>query len=175
MRPGQALFSAVQFLITVLVLGVGGFFLFLPFAPHMRFQIASLFFQREAVFLFIGSGFLGLGVILLIGFYFMNRHTYYQLEMKAEKHTAAVEVELLRKMMALYWKKAFPEKDLTTNVLLHQGKEIEVVVEVSHMKEEEEREFLKKVEKEVGAFLEDQLGYSREFLLTVVRFHRPER
>ena len=167
MRSGQALFAAVQLLFTALVLCIGGFFLCLPFAPHMRFHLASLLSERDDLFLILGSGFLGLGVILLIGFYFMNRHSYYQLEMK-HKHIAAVEVDLLRKLIAIYWKKAFPEKDLSTDVLLHQGKKIEVVVEVPSMSIDEQQQLLEKVEKEIGELLEGQVGYGGEFLFTVL-------
>ena len=97
----------------------------------------------------------------------MNRHSYYQLEMK-HKHTAAVEVDLLRKLIAIYWKKAFPEKDLSTDVLLHQGKKIEVVVEVPSMSIDEQQQLLERVEKEIGELLEGQVGYGGEFLFTVL-------
>ena len=168
MRPGHVLFSAVQLLITAVLLCVGGFFFFLPWAPHMRLQLISLFSEREDLFILIGSGFLGLGLILLIGFYFMNRHSYYQLEMKDDKHTAAVEILLLRKSVELYWKRLFPDKDLSTDVLLHHGQKIEVIVELPSMSQEEEQLLLEKAEKEIGALLTNQIGYFKEFLFTVL-------
>lgn len=167
MRPGHGLFSAVQFLIVAILLCVGGFFFFLPWAPHTRFQLISLISERVDLFTLIGSGFLGFGLLLSIGLYFMNRQSYYQVEMKHDKHTAAVELLLLRKSVEIYWKRLFPDKDLSTDVLLHAGKKIEVIVELPSMSPEEEQMLLSKVEKEIGALLTHQIGYFKEFLFTV--------
>ncbi len=111
---------------------------------------------------------MGLGVLLLIGFYFMNRHSTYQLSMKHEKYKTDVDLALLRRMVGLYWKGRFPEKILSTDVLLHGEKKVEVVVEVPEMSEGEEQVLMERVEEEVGALLEKQLGYCGEFLFTVM-------
>lgn len=166
MKSGQVLFATVQLLITAVVFCTGGLFLCLPFAPHVRFKLASLFSARDDLFLVLGSGLLGLGVILLIGFYFMNRHSYYQIELKHNKHAAAADVEILRKLIAIYWKQSFPEKNLSSDVVVH-GKKIEVIVEVPPMSLDEQEELIEKVEKEIGELLEKQVGYEREFLFTV--------
>ncbi|MFS8563835.1 MAG: hypothetical protein LVR00_05775 [Rhabdochlamydiaceae bacterium] len=168
MKSGQALFATVQLLITAVVFFTGGLFLCLPFVPHMRFKLASLFSARDALFLILGSGLLGLGIILLIGFYFMNRHSYYQLEMRHHKHTAAADVALLRSLIAIYWKQSFPEKNLSSDIVIH-GKKIEVIVEVPPMGLDEQERLIENAEKEIGELLEKQVGYQREFLFTVLK------
>lgn len=168
MRPVQALFSAVQFLITALLICAGGFFLSLPWAPHMRFHLASLFSERDGLLTFIGCAFLGLGVLLLVGFYFMNRHVSYQLSMKHEKYKTDVDVALLRTMISVYWKEHFSEKALSIDVLLHSGKKMEVIVEIPEMTPDNQQGLMEKAEEEIGALLEKQLGYGEEFLFKVV-------
>lgn len=158
----NSLFSAVQFLMVAAVLACGCFTMALPWAPQVRFKLAA-FLDRTDLFLPLGLMITFLGFILLVGFYWMNRKRYYQVAMKAK-----IEEDLILKILTAYWKKVFPEHDLTTDVFIHRNQKIEFIVEVPTLQAKEQKSMLNKVEAEVGHLLAEQLGYKREFLLTVI-------
>lgn len=162
MRIGNALFSAIQFLITVGVLLGGLFFLILPRCPHVQVKLARFFLERGDFFLFMGMVLLGLGIALCLSFYALNRRSYYQIEMK--KGTIVYPL-LIQKILETYWEKSFPKMDLTTNIIVHKDQVLEIVVRSSLFLEVAD---LEKIESEVGALLMVQLGYKKDFLLTVV-------
>lgn len=166
MRTGNLLFSAVQFLLATAILCSGGFIAALSIAPKVRFQLAQFFFERDDLLLPLGLVLLLIGLILLVGFYFMYRKQYYQVELKASVHN--VEIALLQSTLSVYWKKLFPEHDLSTDVFLHKDQKIELVAEVPTLSLEEHEKLLQKVEKEVSALISYQLGYRKDLLLTVV-------
>jgi len=168
MRPSQALLSLVQFLMTAVLLCLGGFFLFLPYAPHLRLQLSSLFSEREDIFWLMGGIFLGLGIVLLIGFYLMNRHSYYQLRMNNEKHRTTVDLDVLRQNLDIYWKNLFPNQNLTVDIFLHHDKTVEILVEIPRMGWKEERVILERLERDASALLKNHLDYSVLFFCTVL-------
>jgi hypothetical protein len=166
MKTGNLLFSAVQFFLSIAILCGGGFLAALPLAPKVRFKMAQFFFEKEDLFLPVGLILFSIGLILLVGFYFMYRRQYYQVKLKASVHD--IELALLQATLSVYWKKLFPKQDLSTDVFLHKDQKIELVAEVPSLSPQEHKELLKKVENEVGTLLSKQLGYKREFLLTVL-------
>ena len=159
MRSSTFLFSAVQFLITVAVLLGALFFLFLPSAPHVQVKLSSFFLERSDLFMVIGSTLLVLGVVLLLSFYAINRHSYYQIEMDV-----AVQPLVIQKILETYWKNSFPKQHLITEILVHKDQKIEIVIKSSTFEIEQE---LEKIERDIGALLLSRLGYKQKFLLTV--------
>lgn len=162
------LFSAVEFLIVVVVLASGGFLMALPWAPVVRFKLAAFFAEQETFFLLLGSIVVLMGLVLLFGFYWMNRKRFFQVVMKAPEKRIEVEEELVLTSLSIYWKRLFPEEELMTDVLIHRDQKIELIAEIPKLEEETQKVLLEKVEKEIGALLARQLGYEREFFLTVV-------
>src|SRR5689334_12238487 len=119
MRSGHLLFSAVQFLFTVLILLIGGFFLGLHYAPHLRLQLAQFFADLNVNFIPIGLSVLGCGVLLLVGFYAMNRGAYLCFVIR-ERNTC-IETALFRSYVKKYWTDQFPDSELATDVILHKN------------------------------------------------------
>lgn len=164
----SSLFSAVQFLIVVAVLAAGGFLMALPYAPAVKFKLASFFSERTDLFLPLGAIITFMGLILLIGFYWMNRKRYFQVSMKMPAHRIEAEEELVLKILMSYWKQMFPEEELMTDVFIHTDQKIELIAEIPKLNEANQKKALHKIEEDVGSLLAKQLGYKREFLLTVI-------
>lgn len=164
----SSLFSAVEFLIVVVVFASGGFLITLPWTPVVRFKLAAFFAEQEGFFLLLGAVIILMGFVLLFGFYWMNRKRFFQVVMKVPEKRVEVEEELVLASLSIYWKGLFPEEELMTNVLIHRDQKIELIAEIPKLEEEAQKVLLEKVEKEVGVLLARQLGYEREFFLTVV-------
>lgn len=170
MRTGTLLLSAIHFFVVLIVLSVGAFFLSIPYAPHVRvLLIDALLGETQSIMLF-GYAILLLGVLLLTGFYAMYRRPYLQLEMEPKVIGSEVTLELglLRDYVEKYWKELFPENNLTTDIVIHANQEIELVAEMPDVPPLEHTVLLEKIEKELGELLAKNLGYNKDFLLTVV-------
>jgi hypothetical protein len=166
MRSGHLLFSAVQFLFSILVLLIGGFFIGLHYAPHLRLMIGEFFVDHSAIFITVGLSILGCGILLFIGFYAMNRGAYFRFIIPAKN--AIIEAALFRMYIKKYWSSQFPGSALETDVILHSNQQIEISIELPSLEIEDHQAFLEKTEKDLSELLSKTLGYDREFLLTVI-------
>jgi hypothetical protein len=163
MRIENLLFSAVQFFLTVVIACAGLFFIALPWAPQVRFAFAAFITQRDDLFIPLGGLLLAIAVVLGVGFYFLQRKAYFQVKMSPAVY---VEKELLRALLAGYWKDRFPEDKLKTDIVLHKNHQIEFVAELPFLKASESQKLLRDVESEVGRLVVQQLGYKRDFIFT---------
>jgi hypothetical protein len=163
MRTGSLLFSAVHFFVVVGVLAVGGFFLGMAYFPPLRLAVLHLFSTNSQLFFLMGWSALFLGLLLLIGFYAMHRHTYYRVAMSSR-----VELPLIRELIDRHWKMLFSEEGKVREVILYPNQKIEVIAELPNVPLSAQEDVLGKIEKELGTLLANHLGYEREFLLTVL-------
>jgi hypothetical protein len=166
MKSGNVLYSAVQFVFAVLIILLGGLFIGLQYAPHLRFAIADFFSQSTVHFSLIGYLILGCGFLLLIGFYAMHRGVYYQLNMGQKE--AWIDPLVIRGHVKEYWKKIFPDYDLSVQIGLSKEQKIEMFLELPPLPEERQLATLEQAEKELGAILKKQLRYEKEFTLSVL-------
>ncbi len=147
----------------LLILGLGGVLVALPFAPHVRLFVIQFLSEDISHFSSIGYGLLILGGILLTGFYAINRGQYYQVNMRAEVHQS-----LIRDYARSYWKELFPQEVVHPQVVIYPNQRIELITELPNLGFDEQEALLGRIEKEFGAILAKNLGYGKDFLLTVV-------
>jgi hypothetical protein len=166
MRSVHHLFSAVQFIFTTLILLIGGFFVGLHYAPHLRFSIGQFFVESSAYFIPIGLSILGCGLLLLFGFYAMNRGAYFRFIVPVAN--TIVEAALIRACVKKYWLDQFPQSALATDVIVHPGQLLEISLQLPSLGTEDQQPFLEKIEKDLGSLLSRSLGYRRDFLLTLI-------
>ncbi len=166
MKSGNLLYSAAQFVFAVLIILLGGLFIGLQHASHLRLAIADFFSQSSASFSLIGYLIMGCGLLLLIGFYSMHRGFYYRLNM-GQKETW-IDPAVIRGHVKTYWKRTFPEDDLAVQVDLSKDQKIELFVEMPILSEEKQMQVLEQAEKELGMLLKKQLRYEKEFVLSVL-------
>ena len=166
MRSGHLLFSAVQFLFTFLILLIGGFFIGLHYTPHLCFVVGQFFIEQSSSFIPIGLSILGCGILLLIGFYAMNRGAYFRFLVPANH--AEIEAALLRSYVKKYWNGQFPEnEELAADVILHRDQKMEISLEMPAVERQDDEQFLAKVETDLRGILSKNFGYKHDFFLTV--------
>lgn len=168
MSMRNPLVSAIQFLMVMALLVVGLFFIALPSAPALRFELAAFLMNREGLFLPLGLMIIAVSVALLVGIYWLDHKSYFQVSLKGASDLVSVDKELIRTNFVTYWKRLFPEEALEVDVVIHKDDQIELVAEIPSLDEESQQKTFVRVEKEMGLLLEKQLGYRKEFLLTLV-------
>ncbi len=165
MRSGNLLFSAVQFLFVLATLAAGAFLVALPMAPWVRFKIAVFFTDSPELFRPVGVLVLVLGGILGAGFYAMYKKRFFRVLMSPHPR---VELALIKSVVQRYCTQAYEGRCSAIDVLLHPDKKLEIVFEMEALSQEAEKELLEKTERDLGGILAKQIGYDREFFLTVV-------
>lgn len=148
MKAGNLLFSAVQFVFVVLIILLGGFFIGLQYAPHLRFAIADFFSQTRVHFSLIGYLVLACGGLLLAGFYAMHRGMYYSIKMG--RNEVLIDPGIIRGYVQEYWKKIFPEQDLSIEIDLSKDQRIEMFVELPLLSPEKQQAIMKKRRMNLG-------------------------
>jgi hypothetical protein len=164
MRTGNVIFSAVQFLVVVLILCIGGFLVILPNSPVVQYRLAEFFALGSDLFLPVGLMITGFGLILLFGFYAMYRQRFFSCKMN--KQEVRVEISLLNDLIQTYWKSRFSDPALVAEVLVHPDNKLELIVELPPGSPQERH--LNELEKQIGDLLSRHLGYDQEFFMTFI-------
>jgi len=166
MRSSHLVSSGVQFLFAVFLLLLGGGFIGLHHNTQLRWIIADFFLNSTVSFLLIGGAILAGGVLLLLCFYQIHKGRYYRLTMG--EHKAFVDPAVIRSYAELYWKEVLPKGDFQVEAKIRRGDKIELFLEFPPVAEEEQLLLLQRAEKELGMIFEQQLGYKREFFVSVL-------
>lgn len=165
MRPANLIFSAVQFLTVLVVLGTGIFFVGLPKAPHVRLALSDFFAQDRAVFSFAGYLILLIGAALLVGFCGLYRKPFLRLQMQAQP--TSIDLKLVREYVESYWKKRFPHHTTSLEVYLSRKKKIEVIADFPTLEGKQFELSLQEIERELGLLFSRNLGYKGDFFVTL--------
>lgn len=166
MRKGNLLFSAVQFIFVVALFLLGGLFIGLHYAPHMRMSFANFITDQAVNLSFLGYLTISCALLLCIGFYVMHRGAYFRIKM--DGGDVIIEPKLIEGLVQDYWKERFPEKEFKTEVILRGFEQIEVIAEMPQTELEAREVLLPEIEKELGALLSSHLGYRREWMMTLI-------
>jgi len=166
MRIGNVLFSAVHFFFIVVLFLISIFFLVLANIPQARLLVENIFREKYSLFGLLWYFTFAFSCILFWGLYLLNRRQYYQLRMKFSK--AEVEESLIREYIEKCWKEFYPKQKISSEIFLLHNQKIEILLDASKIPLEEQPLFLESIEKKLGRQLADQLGYEKEFLLTVI-------
>lgn len=157
MRTGNLLFSAVQFLIITTLFGAGAVLLGLHYAPHVRQELADWIIQPNGSFLFLGWLILAAALLLTVCFWMMQKPQHLRLEMKGKEFF--VDEALVKQAIGQFWQEAFPKLKPPEEIYFAHQK-IELITEAAECDLEE-------IELRLGTFLSQQLGYEKEFFVTL--------
>ncbi len=156
MRNGSLLFSAVQFLVIAALFFGGAAFFVLHYLPHTRLGLSDWIMQPDQKFLLLGYLVIGLGLLLTVSFWVMQRGRYLRLQM--DKGNFSVDEALVKELIDQFWREELPEKNLPSEVYFACQK-IEVITQGVEKD-------LEQIEERLGALLSKQLGYEKEFFVT---------
>lgn len=157
MRTGRLLFSAVQFLIIAALFGTGGVLLGLHYTPHVRQDVADWILEPNMSLFLLGCLTLGIALLLTICFWMMQKTQYLRLEMRGKEFF--IDETLIKQAIGQFWSQEFPSMTPPEEVYFARQK-IEVITEAADCDLEE-------IELRLGSFLSKQLGYEKEFFVTL--------
>lgn len=154
------LFSTVQFF-QVLTLILGGIFcVALPFAPQLRATIAQNFLTKDPLLFCLGLILLSVGVILGVGFFFLQRHRSIQITMNSP---VSIQSDVVAAVVQTYLQKWFPSQEMKTEARIDPSGSLELITQLPPVDLEKH---LPTIEAEIGQLLHQTFHYNKEFKIT---------
>lgn len=154
------LYSAVQFFQVLLLILGGAFFLILPSAPTLRSAIADMFLFKDALFFALGLLLLSVGLVLGIGFYFLQKHRTLEITMGT-----TIDCDVVAGVVQTYLQNRFPGKTMKTEARIDRSGSLELITEHPQV---EMKKHLAEMERELSALLLSTLNYNKKFTLTLL-------
>jgi hypothetical protein len=96
----------------------------------------------------------------------MHRGVYFKLKM--DWKSLQIDPAIIQAYVQAYWKQIFPEQNLSIEIRLTQDQQIEMFVELPLLPPDQHQVILEKAEEQLSQILSKQLGYRRDFLLSVL-------
>ncbi len=146
----------------VALLAVGGFCTALGCSAHLRASLIRSLSNTPDLFFFVGLITLGMGALLVYGFYQLSKGHFFQVQMGSLKDVE-VDVNVIAQLAREYFAALLPDAEICLDVVLHGGRKIEVIAALPDPSEHQ----LKQVEKELGGIFARYLNYKDTFILTV--------
>lgn len=137
--------------------GLGAAFFGLHALPGARKILAEWVLENESLFLTLGWLISGIGLLLTLCFYALQRGSYLRLEMGGKEFS--VDAPLVEARINHFLQEEFPELHTAAEVYF-SGQKIEVV---THQKFED----LEEVERRLAKMLASEFGYKKPFYVTL--------
>ena len=161
----QAIASSLH-LFTVLIFFSAGCFIFsLPFLPELRIRMADWILNRYEICTPIALVSLLSALLLLIGFYGLNRGKVLRIEMGP--HLASVDAELVRQTLEECFRRQFPQQIRLLDVEIIGAKKIEIGVSLAPLEKTLRDDLYINAEKALTLLLRERFGYTKTFYLLV--------
>lgn len=162
MSPRQALASALHLFVILAFFLAGFFFVALPYLPETRIQIIDFLSRRFEQCTLIGLGFFLASLLLLLGFYALNRGRYLVIRMGI-----STDLNIVRQTVEECLLRQFPKKISLSEVELGRRSRLEIRVSLAPLEEDRREELFIEAEKQLVTLLRERFGYSRPFHLIV--------
>ncbi len=157
MSPRQALASALH-LFVVLSFFLGGcFFVSIPYLPEMKTEI----FEKSTL---IGLSLFLASLILLLGFYALDRGRYLVIKMGEE---VKINLQIIHQTLEECFIRNFPQKIHLSEVEIGPQSLLEIQISLAPLSEETREDLFIEVENHLSLLLHQRFGYSKQFRLIV--------
>jgi hypothetical protein len=155
MSPRQALGSTLHLFVVLAFFLAGLFFVSLPYLPEVRAQI----FEKATV---IGLALFITSLVLLLGFYALDRGRYLVIKMGIKTDVNVVR-QTVEECIAVHFRKRI----FLSDVEMDRKSRIEIRATFASLDENEREALYIEAEKELGILLKERFGYTKPFLLLV--------
>ena len=162
MSPRQAFASALHLFVVFAVFLVGLFFIALPYLPETRLQMIDWLCNQFETCTVIGLAFFLGALLLLVGFYALDRGRYLVVEMGI-----AADVKVVRQTIESCLLQQFPKKISLQEVEIGPHSRLALTVRLASLDEAMREDLFVQVETELSVLLQKRFGYAKPFHLIV--------
>jgi hypothetical protein len=165
MKGSNVLLSALHFMQGSFLILLGLFLLALGKIPDVRWAFCRMIEHHPEHVFNVGMGLLAFGSVLFFILYQLYKTRFYQVRMGS----ADVEVDpaLIRSYVLACITPLDQKVPSFCEVIVHKDQTLEIVTKWPLMPIEEHERKLVDADKKIASFLQEKMGYKREFLFTV--------
>ncbi|NDE82983.1 MAG: hypothetical protein EB051_05165 [Chlamydiia bacterium] len=165
MKGSTVLLSALHFMQGSFLILSGLFLLALGKISDVRWAFCRMIEHHPELIFNVGMAVLTFGSVLFFVFYQLYKTRFYQVRMGS----ADVEVDpaLIRSYVLACITPLEQKVPAFCDVIVHKDQTLEIVTKWPLMPIEEHERKLVDAEKKIASFLQEKMGYKREFLFTV--------
>lgn len=173
MSPRQALASVLHLFVLFAFFVSGLFFVSLPYLPQTRLQVIDLISGEFEKCTLIGLWLFLTSLLLLVGFYALNRGRYLVIQMGNAPHSPAVqkraltEIQIIHQTLEECFQNHFSKKIALSEVEIGPHSLLEIRVKLKPLSEEAREELFIATEKQLALLLRERFGYFKPFHLIV--------
>lgn len=175
MSPQQALASVLHLFVLFAFFVSGLFFVSLPYLPQTRIQVIDLISGEFEKCTLIGLGLFLTSLLLLVGFYALNRGRYLVIQMgdapkesaPAVQKRALTEMQIIHETLDECFQNHFSKKIALSEVEIGSHALLEIRVKLKPLSEEAREELFIATEKQLTLLLRERFNYSKPFRLIV--------
>lgn len=158
----QAIASALHLFVVFAFFTAGLFFVLLPYLPLTRMEIIDFLSNRYEQCTQIGMGLFLAALVLLIGFYAMNRGKYLVIRMGL-----STDLKVVQHAIEDCFSKQFQKRISLREVALGPKALLDFKVHLAPFDEAAREDLFIEVEKQLSLLLHERFGYSKPFHLIV--------
>ncbi len=162
MNSRQALASLLHLFVVFAFFIAGFFFVALPYLPESRVRVIDFFSLEFEKCTLVGLGFFALSLLLLVGFYALNRGRYLVIQMGV-----AADLKVVRQTVANALSEQFPKQIALNDVELGARSRLAINVTLAPLEEEAREALFIEAEQHLNTLLRARFGYSKPFYLVV--------
>ncbi len=155
--------SIILFLLLILLVTLGIFFIGLSYSERARIVVAEFFLLQAHTLFFIGMGAIFSSLLLALGWILTSR--FRVLRFKMSSSIVDIQDSVIKGVIDCYFGKYFSQLPIKTEVICK--KEIEILINISLAVDKIPIDFLPRSEKEIGAILYRTIGYKKPFFITL--------
>jgi hypothetical protein len=155
MSPRQALASALHLFVVLAFFIAGFFFVSLPYLPEIKTQI----FEKSTL---IGLSLFLTALILLLGFYALDRGRYLVIRMGV-----STDANVIRQTVEDCFARQFSKKISLSEIEIGRRSSLEIKISLTPLDEDAREALFVEAEKQLTLLLKERFGYSKPFHLIV--------
>lgn len=155
MFPRQALASALHLFVILAFFLAGFFFIAIPYVPEIKTQI----FEKCTL---IGLALFMASLILLLGFYALDRGRYLVIKMGVKTN-----INIIRQTVEDCLNRSFSQKVHLSEVEIGPKSTLEIQVSLAPLSEDAREDLFIEAEKHLSLLLYERFGYSKPFHLII--------
>ncbi|NGX56234.1 MAG: hypothetical protein K1060chlam5_00471 [Candidatus Anoxychlamydiales bacterium] len=164
MKASTIVASALNLLVSLMILSLGMFFVSIPYIQSLQVFLVDILDKNSFIFLKIGLFFIVVSVFLIFSFYFIYKKQFIKINMKRNK--TDIDTKIIASYIEEYLKKKYQNTYISTHINVLLNKKLEIIANFSAVKDQN-NESLLEIEENIGKILFDQLNYEKEFVFTL--------
>jgi len=154
----------ISFCVSLFFAATGTLLILLPWLPGIRGRIAGFILEADLPLFATGITLLSISIAAIA--YILIHMKRRQFHVIKGCYSYAVDPEVFDRYLTHYFSEVFPEEEIPLQLIVKKN-QLLIAADLPHIPQHEQKNFLEKMNEEIGALLADNVGYIKPFNLNI--------